>query len=316
MAQFTIYRSTDSSAPTVSGTAGDLVNLLDKCLVAGYGSKTAAGWSKDFTGTNKATFRAPSGNRMYLRVQDDGPGAGGAREARLTGYESMTDVDTGMAPFPTAAQGVGGVAMVVARKSSTADATTRAWIVFADARTVYVFITTGDTGYRSFCFGEFFSLLTTTDNFRTMIIGRNAENSAAAGSDNLDLMSAGFSITNGHFMARGHTGLGGSINFGTHGDHAKNGNSTLTQGIVALLNPADGGAFMSPIWIHDITTTPVNGIRGRLRGMWHFVHTFSLVGDQETFNGNFELAGKSFFAMRSPNAALYVMETSDTLEIN
>jgi hypothetical protein len=35
-----VFKSTDTGAPTLSGTAGDLVNLLDKLLVDGYNSKT------------------------------------------------------------------------------------------------------------------------------------------------------------------------------------------------------------------------------------------------------------------------------------
>lgn len=35
-----IFRSTDYNAPTLSGTAGDLITVLDACLVNGYGSQT------------------------------------------------------------------------------------------------------------------------------------------------------------------------------------------------------------------------------------------------------------------------------------
>ncbi|MGE3907973.1 MAG: hypothetical protein AB7K36_01385, partial [Chloroflexota bacterium] len=52
-----IYRSTDSGAPVLTGQAGSLLNLLDKCLVDGYGSKAAAGWSRPYTGTNKTAYR-------------------------------------------------------------------------------------------------------------------------------------------------------------------------------------------------------------------------------------------------------------------
>jgi hypothetical protein len=40
-----IYRSTDGSAPVLTGQAGKLTDLLDAILVNGYGSKTAAGWT-------------------------------------------------------------------------------------------------------------------------------------------------------------------------------------------------------------------------------------------------------------------------------
>src|SRR5262245_61500636 len=161
MAQFTIYRSTDGSAPVLTGETGKLVDLLDACLVNGYGSKTAAGWAIAFTGTSKRAYRAASGSRLYYRIQDDGPGAGTFKEARLTGYESMSDIDTGTGPFPTSAQGVGSVAMYPVRKSAAADSTARAWVVIADARTCYVFVFTGDNANNqlAFGFGEFYSLV-------------------------------------------------------------------------------------------------------------------------------------------------------------
>ena len=37
----TIYTSDDAGAPVLDGTNGSLINLLDKCLVTGYGSKAA-----------------------------------------------------------------------------------------------------------------------------------------------------------------------------------------------------------------------------------------------------------------------------------
>ena len=63
-----LYRSTDGSAPTLSGTAGDLINLLDKCLVSGYGSSTAAGWTKPYTSTNAAAFRPGLGLQYYINI--------------------------------------------------------------------------------------------------------------------------------------------------------------------------------------------------------------------------------------------------------
>lgn len=316
---FTIYRSTDGSAPVLTGENGKLVDLLDAVLVNGYGSKAAAGWAKSFSGTSKAAYRAPAGSQMYLRVQDDGPGAGGAREARLTGYVTMSDVDTGTGPFPTAAQGVGGVAMLVARKSASADTTARAWIIFADARTMYVFLIPGDAagGLRAFMFGEFYALLS-SDAYRTMLIGRTAENTAGGSSDTLDVITTGVSSSvAGHFAARGYTGLGGSIATGVHGDAAKNGNSSLINGVVPMPNPPDGGLYLSPVWVHDSTTSPANHVRGRMRGFWQLLHPPGSVGDQETFVGTGELSGKTFmFLKTSGQSQAYTMEISDTLETN
>lgn len=106
-----VYRSSDASAPALRGnTPGDLINVLDKCLVTGYGSLAGAGWTKPFTGTNLAVFRQGAGsNGMYLRV-DDTSSAAGSRSARVVGYEVMSDVNNGTPQsFPTAVQYSGGL---------------------------------------------------------------------------------------------------------------------------------------------------------------------------------------------------------------
>jgi hypothetical protein len=315
---FTIYRSTDSSAPVLTGQTGTLVTVLDAVLVNGYGAKPAAGWAKTFSGTSKAVYRPGAGNRFYLRVQDDGPGVGSFREARITGYETVSDVDTGLSPFPTAAQGVGGIAMVIARKSSTLDATARAWMAVADDRTLYFFALTGDTAnvYHAFAFGDFYSLIP-SDAFRTFIVGRIAENSGIATNDRLDTLVASPVSTANIYLARGHTGLGGSVHGGKHGDSAKGGGSGVLNGVVPFTNPTDGGAYLARVWIHDPTTAPAGGIRGRFRGLWHFCHAIASVNDGDTISGTGTLSGKTFlFIKQSGNAGLYTIETSNTLETN
>lgn len=64
-----------------------------------------AGWEKPFSGTNLAVFRSLNveSTRMYLRVDDTG-----TTNSRVAGYESMTDVNTGVGPFPTSAMISGG----------------------------------------------------------------------------------------------------------------------------------------------------------------------------------------------------------------
>ncbi len=167
----TIYRSTDASAPVLTGTPGSIITLLTACLVSGYGSKTGAGWTKPFTGTNLAAFRmnTTGSTGYYLRVDDTA-----AQECRLVGYETMTNVSTGTNRFPTATQWSGGGYLC---KSSTADSTARPWILIASNKSFYLF-TYGEydsvdnlgTSYSvysdSMFFGDFISRKTTTDTYR------------------------------------------------------------------------------------------------------------------------------------------------------
>jgi hypothetical protein len=88
-------------------------------LTGGGGSdtKASAGWTKAYGTFPQAAYRQPAGCRFYLQVDDSGPGSGGAREARCTGWEAMTAYNTGFGQFPTPAQVASGA---VCRKSNFA----------------------------------------------------------------------------------------------------------------------------------------------------------------------------------------------------
>lgn len=128
-----LYQNTDAGAPQVNGAAGSLIAVLDACLVTGYGSVNAAGWEKVYSGTSKAAYRSldVTGTRLYLRV-DDTVGV----YANVSGYESMSDIDTGTGAFNGGGSGRW-------YKSGTADTTARAWRVYADSRCFYFFANKG-----------------------------------------------------------------------------------------------------------------------------------------------------------------------------
>ena len=88
-------------------------------------------WEKKFSGTNKAVYRSTdaAGSGFCLRVDDTG-----TTTARVVGYETMSDVDTGVGPFPTAAQVAGGGYV---HKSASANATSVKYTLFADSRMIY-----------------------------------------------------------------------------------------------------------------------------------------------------------------------------------
>jgi hypothetical protein len=55
----TVYRWDDVGAPQLDGTSGAFINVLKKCLVDGYGSKSPLGWSLEFDNPSigKAVFK-------------------------------------------------------------------------------------------------------------------------------------------------------------------------------------------------------------------------------------------------------------------
>lgn len=316
---FTVYKSSDASAPTLSGTAGDLVNVLDKCLVSGYGSQSPAGWTKPFTGVNKAAFKLGAGTGFYMRIQDDGPGAGGAKEARIVGYESMTTVDAGTNPFPTVAQAANGQFI---RKSATADATVRKWWVFADARTVYMLVETGDISlsYFLWAFGDFYSLVP-GDLYNCMLIARSTENSAIA--QNADIVArqvnppASFL---GHYIARGYSGLTGAIAVYKLGPAEGDTSGSQVMGNQTSMpfpNPTDGKVYIGRLMIMDATTQPTQHRRGWYRGFWQICHAIAVTPSNLTFSGTDDLAGRTFFTLaKSEGGGIYCFETSTTLDTN
>ena len=320
-----LYRSTDPGAIQLDGLVGSLVGVLDVVL-------PAAGWSIAFTGTNIRAYRQPAALdspltlRAYLRVNDAGPGAGGAREARIVGYETMSDVNTGINPCPTVAQLANGLFV---RKSAAADANTRTWMILADARTFYMWILSGDVASTYLCwmFGDYYSFMP-SDFYRVMVMGRVVENSAVTGAidgvgNEVDLGNVvgkeGFSSNmSGHFMFRDASHAAGAIAAGKVGDRSINptligdgGASIAGFGNLAYKNPADSNIYTPPIFV----THSQGGatIRGLWRGQYHFGHAISAVSDGETFPGTLDLNGKTFRVIKqSGNLGIWVAETSNT----
>jgi hypothetical protein len=280
-------------------------------------SVSALGWLRGFEGLNKATYKqgAKSGRlQMFFRVQDDGPGAGGAREARLRGYESMTDVDTGTGEFPTTTQMTNGF---FTRKSATLDATARGYVIAADGRTFYVYILAGDAVgvYLSFSFGDLYSYVS-GDQYGLLTLGRTTENSTSTSADTVATVATGMSGTVAtHYVPRPYTGVGTSLLVGKHTDYIKVGAlAYFGGGGLPYTNPADGKLWGCPIWVHEIAQPTV---RGYMRGLWAPLHTRTYFVDRDWVNGAGPLAGKRFLVLRelcssAGAASAGLIEVSDT----
>lgn len=110
----------------------DATGVSDQTATGAITAKVSPlGWAKVFSGTNVGVYRAtdPTSLGMYLRVDDTG-----TTVARVVGYETMSDINTGTGPFPTAAQVSGGGYW---EKSGSTDSTARNWILIGDERTFY-----------------------------------------------------------------------------------------------------------------------------------------------------------------------------------
>ncbi|NML88765.1 hypothetical protein HHL26_06750 [Sphingobium sp. TB-6] len=325
-----VYRSTDASAPTLNGTVGSLLTVLDAVLVNGYGAKAAAGWTIAYTGTNKRVYTmAAGGTGFSVYIDDAAPGAAAAREARFCGFEAPTGLGTGSGQWPTSGQSSVGIGMLVIRKSTTADSTARAWTIVADGHTFYLFIETGDKTQPIMAFatmfGDFFSY-SSSDQYNCALIGRPFENTGEGGAGNMgptfnlyepfsqvNLVSGAClaSTIMGHYLARNYNGVGSSINFGKHSDQFKKtqnggigmnmgrnggwstGGNADTPSSFPYPAPPNSGMFLSPVWVHH------NGfVRGYLKGLWDACH-FLPMNHNDTFSGTGNMSGKSLLCQQT-----------------
>lgn len=328
----------NANAPTLTGVVGSLTTVLDAVLVNGFTGFTALGWSINQTTTNKRGYKqnltgSNNSSGMLLYVDDTGPGAGAAREARVCGFETMSAIaPTGTGQFPTSAQSTIGTGFLVIRKSTTADATVRNWTIVGNGQTFYLFIESGDNtvplGCTTFCFGDFKSFKT-SDQYAVIIIARTVENSGSASCDPLHATSltsstniaavSAASTLYGHFVPRSWTGNGGSVRVGKPVDFSKvawcSANATLTgtyqnetqtispNGVVFCIGrnnslyqlPSPNGVD-GAILLVPIWIAHNYAYRGYLSGLWMPLHDRPMGhNDALTVSGG-NLNGKSIMA--------------------
>lgn len=170
-----------------------------------------AGWEKVYAGTNKAVYRSTdvTGARFYLRIDDSN-----GLFARVRGYETMSDIDTGTGMFPLDSQISGGWYW---HKAASSNANAVPYLLAADAKQVLQAIAYGvsnDAAYAMtgvFGFGEGVHLNPAGDAFATVLSGSASSNSSLQ----YGALSGAKSDSNGSYggavFARGWQGLGGSI---------------------------------------------------------------------------------------------------------
>lgn len=191
-----------------------------------------AGWEKPFSGTNLAAYRSTdvTGTRMFLRVAD------GTTTARVVGYESMSDVNTGERAFPLNAQVAGGGYIP---KANAANATARAWTMIADARTFWLHIHTATTNLgNSGCvwgFGDFDSLKS-GDPFACALQCAQTDVATLTSTNQQAAESFGSTLA-GPFAPRSFTGLGGSVQL-DHAQESNNSSSGISGATASATTPA------------------------------------------------------------------------------
>lgn len=262
------------------------------------------GWDKVFTSTNTAVYRSAdvTGPRHYLRVDDTDTTA-----ARVRGYESMTDVDTGTGPFPTDAIMTGGGYWW---GSSVASSAAVRWKLFADGRVLLLAI--APYSYNSAVniaallrgFGDPIALRPGGDNWCTFLsAGGSAISSSPQGS--LDggypvaSSSAGLSAA-----ARAWQGLGGAVEVRpvplTGGTSASGADAALG----AFPSEIDGELKISPMLLAEAGTGKPH--RARVPGVWHISQTgaYGPLGDGNLLAGAGDLAGRTLMCVATASSSV------------
>ena len=303
-----VYRSTDPSAPQiVNGVAGALIAILDACLVNGYGAKSAAGWSKAFSGTNIACYRQGAGsNSRYLQVTDTS-----ADYSVMLGFEDMTAYNVGTGQFPNSLQAT-SAPMRHYKWDGTANPAGHGWLVVADEKFVHIFTETSvvnpqnNGAYSSF--GDLIGYKT-VDSYDTYISGSSATSHSTLNFNTLDNTLTGTGTA--RFLARKFDQIGGSINVGMHTDASVCAGFGNTTNLLSYPHVIDGSLWMSRCYVHESVGTTF-GIRGEIPGMWIPCHDRPF-SHNDKFNGTGVLSGKTFQGLRSGTGnGSFALETSNT----
>ena len=234
------------------------------------------GWERVYTGTNKAVYRAPEGNRLYLRVDDSN-----AQYALVNAYETMSDVDTG----------TNGTAAVYWKKSDASSTATREWYLIGNRKTFYLFAAWHSsylTYHIGYAFGEMKSLKA-GDNWNTILIGHTA-NPASLWLSTSFYNTSGNTNTTGLYLMRNSLGTAGVITF--YKISASPNTTFGANGGLSYPNPTNNGMELVPVEVIES-----GGVyRGRLHGL---LNPMEVIGG--LFNSGDKtivISGRTYMAMK------------------
>ena len=194
----TTYRWDDPGAPQLpNGKPSEIIDILTKCLVDGYGDKAPLGWTRPFydAGTQAAAFRnsvAAGGSGGYAKIfSNDGSDNNNAL-MRITHAASMTDINTVFRQ---------GYTQAFKADSGTTTTKMDKWALIGTA-TAFYFLISRNTyplwggGYNATMFvGDFYSVVPNdVGRFITVVSGQNTDSTQTSGSNTLDYLTTAQNI--------------------------------------------------------------------------------------------------------------------------
>jgi hypothetical protein len=279
-----LYRSTDAGAPQL-GALGAVNSILKACLVTGFGSRTPAGWSIAFedSANHKIALKQGGENGRFFKCDHSED----IRFARVNGYLTMSDIDTGIeGMFDTQTyDGTPGGFFPALYTTSSAQFQYHDWIVIADERSFYYIVTAFATSY---CWAGFCGDIALTNpdnpyNF-SMIAYLNKSDTTSTTTNQhytigLDSVSFTSPSTATKRMVRALSQMVGMSHICYTGRHGGiGGNPSGYIGSEASFTYPDinlGGLLVKPIEIADSATAGYAGILPILREPLNFYYNNS-----------------------------------------
>lgn len=301
----TVYLSTDTSAPEISRLAGSLVDALYEILVTGYGSKPAAGWTRPYSGTNKAVFRQGGGRQRYVRVDD----ATGSEWATAMLYASMSSLDVGDGACPI-------FGTYYWNKSALGTDDPVPWMCIATARSFYMIIQRADATFGDGTSND--THIGVADLLDPRPVGTRLS-TFIVGSGSSSAMQCALIINNhsaGAYLYHvllgepdGFTGPGGSAQFGKRACGAS-GNTYAESGHASLGAYPDAASGKLPISRYVAMERGTYNRIGFVPGLWFSHCNAASLTSLDTFSGSGSLAGREFLIACTRGDRVVIFETT------
>lgn len=302
------YTEATGGAPTLSGTNGALVAILDIALLLN-------GWAIEYSSGNGRIYRPGTGNRFRLAVFDDSTVSGDARACTFRGCENATGATTAtiVDPFPLVSQRANNAQFIL--KSTTATATARNYTIFVAETWVRIFINSNSAvnAWETMRFGDLANTYS-GDTYATACSSRYGTNLTAPDSGGYTFsngvpsyfcrsidgaVKSTIGVPNGVVAAGGFYGISGSV-------------SSLKLPLAGYGNTIDGDEISVYDWGNTTTvvgTYPV-ARRGWIQNTYSPLHNgLTGVASRDVWDDG---AGRSFEAFAINTSAWLFQETTDT----
>lgn len=258
------------------------------------------GWAKPFSGTNLAVYQSLHvlSPKHLLRVDDTS-----TTVMRVVGYEAMTDINTGVGPFPTNSQVVAGGLWP---KRQSASATGVAWFIVGDERMFYFVVSPYAAGPTSFAFnstvrgfGDPITYKPSGDAYATLL-NASTQTSVASAQDG----DFGNANAANMYSPRSYTGMGTAINQFTSAFTGGTGTSGVSATLGAFPNSIDGALYMAKKFI--VISGSDGSPRGEMPGLRHVPQSVAVnqFAPGDLWPGAGADAGKSMLVVRCTNTSL------------